>query len=171
VLSAGGDSGTLQRLDHNAPESRHVLRFFAKRAIADHRVLRVRVNVEHRRVIQIDADRFELGGECRGEPPCEFLVTGAPERVHRGPDGERVPQSSDAPPLLVHADPQRQLVPQLARRKRELEHLLGGRNVTGKQDHAAEVKLARDRPQFRGYLVAIETDDRELPDMASQISQ
>ena len=53
------------------PEPRDVLGALGQRAVADHRILRVRVDVEDRRVVERDPDRLELGRqrarESRGQ--------------------------------------------------------------------------------------------------------
>ena len=45
------------------PSVATIVRTLGQRAIADHRVLRVREDVEHRREIERDADRAQLSGQ------------------------------------------------------------------------------------------------------------
>ena len=54
-----------------------VLGALGQRAIADHRVLRVGEDVEHRRVVERDADGVQLGGERRANRAGERLVAAA----------------------------------------------------------------------------------------------
>ena len=63
MLAARGDAFRLQRPDDRAAEPRDLLGLLGERAIADDRVLRVGVDVEHRRVVERDADRLQLGRE------------------------------------------------------------------------------------------------------------
>ena len=67
-FAARGDAFGLQRADDRGAEARDVLGFLRQRAIADHRVLRVGVDVEDRRVVERDADGLQLGGQRAREP-------------------------------------------------------------------------------------------------------
>ena len=69
VLAARRHTLRLQHPDDGRAESRHGQRLIRERAVADDRVLRVRVDVEDRRVIERDADRAKL----RGQGPSETL--------------------------------------------------------------------------------------------------
>ena len=91
--------------DDRGAEPRDVLGRLRQRAIADDRVLRVRVDVEHRRVVERDADRPQLGGERAREPLGQRDVAAAAERRHRRPLGERRLQPRDAAALLIDAAP------------------------------------------------------------------
>ena len=72
MLAAGRDALALQRADDGGAEPRHLLGLLRQRAIADHRVLRVGVDVEHRRVVERDADGLQLRrqrpGKALGQP-------------------------------------------------------------------------------------------------------
>ena len=57
VLAARGDAFALQAADDGGAEPRDVVGLLGERAIADDRVLRIGVDVEHRRVVERDADR------------------------------------------------------------------------------------------------------------------
>ena len=63
VLPTGGDAAPLQFLDDGHAERRDVLGALGQRAVADHRVFRVREDVEHRREIKRDADGTQLDGQ------------------------------------------------------------------------------------------------------------
>ena len=65
MLAARGDALGLQRPDDGGPEPRDIGRLFAQRAIANHGILRVRVHVEDGRVVERDADRFQLAASAR----------------------------------------------------------------------------------------------------------
>ena len=62
MLAAGGDALRLQGLDDDRPEPGDVLGR-RPRPIADHGILRVGEDVEHRREVERDADGAELGGQ------------------------------------------------------------------------------------------------------------
>ena len=91
MLSARRDPRLLQRRDDPPAQPGHVLGPIGQRAVADDRILRVGENVEHRRVVERDPDRLELGGERAREPFGERLVAAPSERHHRRPLGERAP--------------------------------------------------------------------------------
>ena len=93
-----------------APKPRHVLGALRQRAVADDRVLRVRVDVEHRRVVERDADRLAA------PPPApranRSASASSPLRPSVAIGGHSVNgalQPRDAPALLIDADPERQL--------------------------------------------------------------
>ena len=52
MLAARRDPGVLQRVNDGGAEPRDHVRLIRQRAIADHRVLRIGVNVQHRRVVE-----------------------------------------------------------------------------------------------------------------------
>ena len=140
----------LQRADDRGAEPRDVLGLLRQRAIADDRVLRVGVDVEHRRVVERDADGLQLGGQRAREPLRQRDVAAAAERRHRRPLGERRLQPRDAAAFLIDADPERQLgAPARCASTRQLGDLLGLGDVAGEQDHAAEAELARQRSAVR----------------------
>jgi hypothetical protein len=98
----------LQRPRRSRAEPRHVLGVLRERAIADHRVLRIGVDVEDRRVVEGDADRLQLGGQRAREPLGQRVVAAPPERRHRRPLGERRLQPRDPPAFLIDRHPERQ---------------------------------------------------------------
>ena len=51
-----------------AAPPRHAVGIFGQRAVADDRILRVGVDVEHGRVVERDAHGAQFGGQCLGEP-------------------------------------------------------------------------------------------------------
>ena len=121
-----------------------------QRAVADDRVLRIGVDVEHRRVVERDADGTQLGGQRCGEPPRQRRVAAAPERGHRRPHRERRLQPRHPPALLIDAHPERQPRRQRLHVVRELGHLLGRLDVARKEDDAAQRELARERSHLGG---------------------
>ena len=107
MLAARRHAGRLQRAHDHAAQSRHVLGPIGQRAIANHRVLRIGVDVENGRVVEVDADGAQLGRERGGEARGQRLVAASSQRRHRRPFGERPLQARDAPALLIDADPER----------------------------------------------------------------
>ncbi len=67
MFPAGGDTFRLQAANDGGAQPRHVGGFLRQRAVADDRVLRIRMDVEHRRVVERDADRRELQSPARGQ--------------------------------------------------------------------------------------------------------
>ena len=60
MFAAGRHARALQLFDDHAAELRHDFGLLAERAVADDRIFRVRVDVEHRRVVERDADGRQL---------------------------------------------------------------------------------------------------------------
>ena len=172
VFAAGRDARVLQRADDDRAEPRDVFRAIGQRAIADHRVLRVGVNVEHGRVVERDADGVELGRERRREARGEPIALGRPgaaQRDHRRPLGERPLQPRDTPAFLVDADPQRDLRRERLRLPRQIRDLLGRLDVAREEDDAAEIELARERSGLGRQIVSVESHDRQLSHVATQV--
>ncbi len=92
-----------------APSRGDIVGLCRERAIADDRVVGIRVDVEHGRVVEVDADGAQLGGERRREPRRELVVAAPAERDGRRPLGERRLQPRDAAAFLIDADPERPL--------------------------------------------------------------
>ena len=60
--------------------------------------------------------------------------------------------------------------PDIVRLAREIGHLFGRLDVPGEEDDAAEIELARERSKFGGDVVAVETGDRQLPDVSPHLT-
>ena len=106
------------------------------------------MDVEDRSVIEGDADRPKLQGKRAGEALRELDVAAPPERRHRRPLSERRFQPRDGAALLIDADPQGQIWNEARGLVAHLRHLRGLGDVPGKQDHAAQPELARERLQL-----------------------
>src|SRR5437762_1796037 len=100
MLPARRDAVLLQAADDRGTQPGDGFRILAERAVADDRIARVGVDVEHGREIERDADGLELRGERRSKTARQRLVAGAAERRHRRPLGERRTQARDASTLL-----------------------------------------------------------------------
>ena len=68
VLAAGRDAFACSVSMMHRAEPRDILGRLGQRAVADDRVLRVGVDVEHGRVVERDADRLQLGRQRPREP-------------------------------------------------------------------------------------------------------
>ena len=112
-----------------APSRATVVGVVGQRAIADDRVLRVGVDVEHRRVVERDADRPQLRGQRRGEPRRQRASPLRPSAAIGGHSVNGASQPRDAPAFLIDADPERQLRRQRLDVVRQLGHLLGRLDV------------------------------------------
>jgi hypothetical protein len=116
-----------------------------KRTVADDRILRVGVDVEHRRVIERDPDGPQLRGQRRGKTARQPFVAPPAQYCHRRPLGEGRLQARHAPALLVHAHPQRHRLARAAARRARARHLLGRLDVPPEEDDAPQLELARER--------------------------
>ncbi len=126
--------------DHRA-EPRDLVGAFRQRAIADDGILRVGVNVQHRSVIERDADGGELARERATESFGQGFRAGSSEHRHRRPPRERLLQSGDAAALLVDAHPRRHRAPERLGLSGEFNDLLGRLDVAPEQNHAPEIEL------------------------------
>ena len=162
MLAAGGDALPLQGPDDDRAEPGDVLRSPGQGPIANHGILRIGENVEHRSEVEGDAHGAKLGGQGSRKPLRQFLVTTPPERVHGRPQRERRPEPRHAAPLLIDADPERELPRQRLRLARDLGDLLRGLDVAREEDDAAEIELLRQCAEIGWDTVAGKPRDREL---------
>ena len=154
VLAARRDPFGLQRADDGAAEPRDLFGIVRQGAIADDRIPGIGVDVEHRRVVERDADRLQLRGQRPGEPLGQADVAAPAEARHRRPLGERRLQPRDAAAFLIDAHPERQIRHEPGRLVAQLRHLLRLCDVPREENHAAEPELARERPELDGQLPA-----------------
>ena len=168
VFSARGDAFSLQRTDDRRAETGDVFRVVGERAIANDRVLRVGLDVEHRCVVEREADRFELGRERAREPFRQPTVAAPAQRRHRRPLGKRRLQSGHAAAFLVDGDPRRKVRRQARSLEAHLGDLLRLADIAREEDDAAESELPRQRPQLGRNLMAVESGDEQLTDLAPQ---
>ena len=129
--------------------------------------LRIGVDVEHRRVVERDADGGELARERAAESFGQRLGAGAAEHRHRRPARERLLQPRDAAALLVDADPRRHRAPERLDLSGELGDLLRRLDVAAEENRAAEIELARQRAQLRRDRRSREAADQQLADLTS----
>jgi hypothetical protein len=128
------------------------------------------VDVEHRRIVERDADCGQLGGKCRGKLPGECGIVAPAQHSHRRPLGERRAQPRNAPALLIDANPRRHLYAQASDVERELGDLFGTFNVgkASKEGNSPQIELASERSQLNRNGRAGEATDEELPDAAAK---
>ena len=115
MLAAGGHAFPLQRFHDRRAEPSDFLGFLRKRAIANHEIPRIRENVQHRRVVERDADGLQLRRERAGESLGQAHVAAPAQGRHRGPLGEGRLETCDTAAFLIDADPKRQLRDQSSR--------------------------------------------------------
>ena len=171
MLAAGGDARLLQRPDDRPPEPGDILGALGQRAIANHRVLRVRMDVEHRREVERNPDGLELRRQRARKPRRQRLVAAPSQRLHRRPHRKWRLQPGDAAALLVHAHPQRQLLRERLRFPGQLRHLIGRDHVAREEDDAAEIELAGERAKIGGNRITGKPGDRELPDVTADVAE
>lgn len=171
VLAARRDAVRLERPNDDRAQPRHLLRTLTERAVADHGILGIGMNVEDRRKIEGDPDGPQFDGERAGKILGEAIVAALPQRAHRGPFGEGTPQPRDASALLIDRHPQRRLTREPLQIVHELGHLLGRLDVAREQDDPADVELARERLQLRRHDRTVEAHHRELTDLTMKMTR
>src|SRR5580765_6040211 len=170
VFAAGRDARRLQPANHGTPECGREVRALGQRAIADDGVRGVRMDVEDRRVVEVDADGRELRRERRRKTLRQLLVAAPAQRDCRRPLGERLLQPGHPPAFLIDAHPQRPVDREVRDLARELRHLTGLDDVPGKVDDAAEIELGDEPAKLGGNSVAGESDDRQPADVAPKLA-
>ena len=168
VLGARRNAVALEGLDDDPTEPPDLVRVRRQRPVADDRVGRLVVHVEHRGEIERHSNRRQLVRQRGGEPFSQPRVTAAPEPSHRRPLGEGRAQPRDAPPFLVDAHPQRHVARKFLSLECELGQLLRGLDVSTEQHDTAEIPLPRQRAQLRRHGVPTESDHHQLSDVTMQ---
>ena len=141
MLAARRDAVALQSVDDGGAKRRNLLRVFAERTIANDRILRIGVNVEHGRIVERDANGAHFGSQRCRETRCQGEVSAAAERGHGRPFRERRPEARNAPALLIDRDPQRLLRCQGLQVPRQFRNLLRRLDVPLEERHAAKLEL------------------------------
>src|SRR5687767_2734987 len=141
MFPACGHALTLQRANDYGADSRDSVRFVRKGSVADDRVLGIRVDVEHRCVIEGDADGRKLVCEGSSEALGQCLGFRASEHCHRWPSGKRLLQAGDPSTLLVDADPGGRTAAQGFNVRREFSHLLWCLDVTAEENRSPKIEL------------------------------
>ena len=170
MLAARRHAGSLQLLDDHAAQPGNRFRFRAEGAIADDGVLRVCVNIEHRRVVERDPHGRQFGGQRTSELPGERGIVAPPQHRHRRPLGERRPQPRHAAAFLIDADPAWLFSAEGPQVERQLCDLLGRFDVVQapEEGNAPEIELASQRAQLDGDEGAREAADEQLSDAAAK---
>ncbi len=169
VLAARRNPMLLERRDNRHTQSSHRIGALRQGTIADDRVARVGMHVEHRRKIERDAHGLQLLCQRRGKARGQLLIVAPAERRHRGPFGEGRPKPRDTASFLVHTDPERHLgAERLLKLAHQLAHLFRRFDVAVEQDDAAETELPRQRSKLRQDRLAAEADDGQLSDLPVQ---
>jgi len=162
VLAARDHAGRVETARERERPTRRTGRVAAERALADDRVRGVRVHVEHRREVDIEAERAQLvahrAADLLGDP---LVLTGGQPvvRHHRRPHRRGRAHALDEPALLIDGDQARRAVGSAAmevaveRDERiEVGRLDGDLRALAARDH--EVALEQDRRADRASLDA-----------------
>ena len=144
VLGAGGHARGLHRGDERRRMPADARRIAGEAAVADHRVVRVGVDVDHRREVQADPEVRQLTGDRRGHRRRRRRIVALAQQTHRRPLGPRRPQPLDATTLLVDRQQHRGL----GRRRRvqgrrQGPYLRRITDIPGEQDHPAQTALGQ----------------------------
>jgi len=167
VFTAGSDALGLQGPDDGTPQPGDFVGLFRERAIADDRILRIRVHVEDRCVVQCDPDCFQFGSQRTGESFGQRHAAAATERRHRRPFSEGRLQPCDASAFLVDGHPDGKIVDERRRFVRDLRHLFGIADVPCEEDNAAEAELFCQRAKLARDLMPIESSSEQLANLAA----
>ncbi len=149
VLGAGRDAGGLQAADVRGGVPGRQVAVAAEGADADHRVVRVGVDVRVGRVVQVHADGGQVEPDRAGDPLGEVGVVDLAERqVARvgGPAGHF--EAGDVAALLVGGD--QQVAVERVHLRGQRGDLLRGADVAAEQGDAAEFAVAQSAAQPLG---------------------
>ena len=137
MLPAGAHALRLHAVDECAAHLRDNARIGAEAPVADHWVVGIGVNVQHRRVIQIDIDGAQLGADDPANVTRERFIAGQSDRAHRADMGESRAHPRDAAAFLVDRREKRTL-----RRKLDVAAKFG--HLRRRYDVAREENCAAD---------------------------
>ena len=164
VFPAGHDFVVLQpRRRRQSQLADHVGRR-PERAVADNRIVRIAVHIEHRRHIHVHAHCPQLfGNGCRscvgqfGGIAATQQVAGRENRKTRGKTG-------DPTTLLIDGNQQRRMGATGLEIVRQIDHLFDGFEVSREQNDTARLVFFNERGQVAGYRGAEKPDHKELSD-------
>src|SRR5207237_9514144 len=97
-------AGGLEAADPRRPEARTKAGVAPEGTIADHRVRRVGVDVEHRREIDGEPHRGELDPDTTGDALCQGFVAAPRYGCHRRHAQKGRPQPNDAAAFLIDGE-------------------------------------------------------------------
>ena len=103
VFAAGEDTALVEPMRECERVLDHAIRRAPERAISDHRIERIRVDVEDWRKVQVDANRTQLPAEDGGRVPGQCRTRCGGERSHRRKSQHGFTETGDATTFLVDA--------------------------------------------------------------------
>src|SRR4029078_713993 len=95
MLAAGYDAAVAQTAHPGGTHFDDLLWSPAKRTISDNGTCRVRIDVEHGRDIEVQANNPQLCGGCAATLICYFRVSGLSDGSRAGKMGKRLGQPVD----------------------------------------------------------------------------
>jgi hypothetical protein len=138
-------------------------RIAAEAAIADHRAIRIAVDVQHGREVEVEAERAQLAAEHARRALGQLRVVDRPERAHRRQLEQRRSEPLHAPPLLIDRDPGWRLgragARQLARELRDLGQIA---QIAPEEHEPAQLAALRGRKQLGRRLPPRKTGAQSL---------
>jgi len=139
VLPAWHDPGILKAAGKGERHCSHPPWLAAERAVADHWICGVRVDVEDRGEIAVETGCGEFSAHGAAGGAGEGGAVGVAEGPHGGPFGERGAEAGDAAAFLVDGDEcvGAEEIPQLPSESDELGR---GDDVAQKEDDAARLE-------------------------------
>src|SRR4030095_294294 len=148
MLPAGNNPAVAQAVDPLLAECDYRLRIGSERAVTDYRVFGVRVDIQHRREIQIDSHRGEFfsGRACDsvGElGVARFTKTRCGRKV-----GEWLGQTKDTSHFLINGDERGQAFAGIPKSPGQRENLRGITAIMAKEDEAPEGIVFYPQPLF-----------------------
>ena len=137
---------SLEPLQQSHGELRHAHRITRERAIANHRIVPIGIHVDHRRKIEIEADRPKLAPELRAHGLRNRLAP-LGDFSHRWKLGERRTQTLNTTAFLINADDERRVAQRLELTNQRV-CLLWRFDVATKKNDATHAQIAHQ--QTRG---------------------
>src|SRR5215467_15772440 len=101
MLPAGNYSAIARAMNPLLAERHDFLRVGSERAVTDYRIFRVRVDIQHRREIQVDSHRGEFFSGCARDSVGELDVSDFAKTRSRRKVGERFGKPMNSPPFLI----------------------------------------------------------------------
>src|SRR5499426_4322807 len=104
MFPAGDNSAIAQPMNPLLAECNDFLRVGSERAVTDYRIFRVRIDIQHRREIQVDSHRGEFCSGCAGHSVGELDVSGFAKTRSRRKVGEWFGKPMNSSPFLIDGD-------------------------------------------------------------------
>ena len=159
----------LEALDQRGPELGHPFRVVAERPVADHRIVRIAVDIQNRGVVLVKTQREQASTEQGSHGVRKRRAPPSPDDAERRQLRKRRPQALNAASFLVDRN-QQGLAGKSAERIDKVPTSRNARKIACKEDGASDLTVALQRRKVRVHGRPGKTADQELAYLVRQTS-